>query len=510
MLLGVIASPLAGAATTPLPPATSCDASCVAAVITNANWILQNQEPTSGWIGMSPPTTTVGLLSQAYDSSYATMGLSTAASVLYRADQSAGSPAHASLIAAYLNADYRWLTWYAAQMAANAPSSAAALSACSGSDVLLAESATTMIDCYYVPNDCTNLAPGQVFHPYGPGDPRYCVGAAGTNAVPVEVPASNLYATHPYMDSTDTEAALFLVDLNAWYQTTAMVDQDGGAAALSGLSSLPGVPGADAIGEALIAIHSTMDTTKGLTDSTLGPTFATAGDGLTWATPWWPVSWPYPHKYLEDESETYAGLNAAASLEATVSTRSGNLHSLSSLRRSKLASSSATEAKVIATAYNTTLWGTLPGQPSAGFAWAKDQNGALAYTNWSSGVYADAQQNMWAVMWGLATPSHARTILQTFNALYGPSAPGAAWLWAMPSASGALPQPLYWVGVAEAAGASQMSASKLGSTITSAFATQARLSQSDEDAIYANDRLWQYQPKDCGIALWGESQGLSS
>jgi hypothetical protein len=100
------------------------------------------------------------------------------------------------------------------------------------------------------------------------------VGVAGTDFVPVEVPASSIYAAHPYDDSTDSPAALFLVDLNAWYQTTVLVSA-GSSVALEGLSSLPTDPNAkkvDVVDEAMIAIHSTIDATSGLTDGSLGYT----------------------------------------------------------------------------------------------------------------------------------------------------------------------------------------------------------------------------------------------
>jgi hypothetical protein len=138
-----VASASVGVTVAEAASTTSCDQTCVAATINNASWILQNQDPASGWIGMSPPTSTVGLLTQSYDASYAAMGLSTAASTLLHVDQSTRSTTYSHLISTYLRADYSWLSWYAGQMAANAPDSQSAFSACSSTDVVLSENATT-------------------------------------------------------------------------------------------------------------------------------------------------------------------------------------------------------------------------------------------------------------------------------------------------------------------------------------------------------------------------------
>jgi hypothetical protein len=450
--------------------------------------------PAGGSIGLTQP----------YNAGYGALGLIDAATILENADSGIGASLYAQDIASYLGGAYHWMQWYSAQMAANAPSSPEALAACNLTDVLLGEGPSTTISCYYVPTSCVNVPAGVTLQPYGSGDPRYCTGISGTNDVPVEFPQSGLYAPHLYTDSTDSTAAMFLVVARAWYVEAKQVDS-GDATPLSELESLvtpPGDPSGDVINEAITAIHSTLDTTAGQMDSSLGATFTTAGDDLTWATPWWEPSWPYPHKYLEDEAETAAGLDAAAALEDDPSILTSRLSDLSSSERVALARSSAAIAQRISTTFNTTLWGTAPGQSEPGFGWSKDENGIVTFTNWSNSITADPQQDMWAVMWGLATPAHAATILSSFNLTYGPGVASASSLWAAPSTSGSLPPPLYWVAVTEEAGGALV-----GSTTGVKDEAVGASVSVDEDAIYANDRYWQYEMTDAGLALWAELRG---
>ncbi len=426
---------------------TTCNTACQ--VIGDANWILQNQSP-EGWIGMAPPVTTRGLLVQPYDAAYAALGLADAYGLTSDPSYAAGA--------------WAWLAWDKTAMRANAPTTPSQQASCAHLDGLSQEGPGHTISCFYATDQCANLARGQIFFPYGPGDPRSCTGVAGSDLAPIVERYPNSSATHPYVDSTDATAAMFLVALNATYQATHNV------AALDSLDAGALAPATDVVDEAVLAIHSTLD-----------------ADGETWASPWWPASWNYPHKYLEDNAEAYAGLRAAAALEGDAAATEPN-----SLGHNApaVAAQATSMANGIATAFNTGQWDrATPGGPA--FDWAKDQHGFTASTNWTSSVYADPQENLWAVIWGLAPGATVNQVMSTFNLHFGPSTVGASSLWHLGTVNGAYPAPLYWVSVAE---------SQIGDR------ADAAASLSDLNAAYAA-RIWQYQPKDAGLAIWAETGG---
>jgi hypothetical protein len=145
-------------------------------------------------------------------------------------------------------------------------------------------------------------------------------------------------------DSTDAYAGTFLVAVDLAWRAT------GDQTKLRVLA--PGIT------KALHAIESTQQS-----------------DGLTWAKP------TYHAKYLMDQAETYAGLNAAADL----STASGN-------------SAQAGEASADGTAMRggvETLWNSVTGL----YAFAKNGDGTLAPTSWSV-MYPQALSEVWAVALG--------------------------------------------------------------------------------------------------------------
>ncbi len=465
LFAGVAVVPLGGTAGAATGP--TCAASCQSSVTSDANWILANQDP-SGWIGMAPPTTTVGLLIQPYSAAYAAIGLSDA----YGLDGNS----------VYDTSAWSWLVWDKQQMLTYAPTTSNFYSKCTSSNVATLESATKNISCFYTPAYCANLAAGVVFHPYGSSDPRTCTGVSGQDYAPVVQPYANSNVTHPYTDSTDATAGLFLVALQRAYQNdyfNAATQQSNPAGALANLQVVDTVPsycpastcGSSVIGDAVTAIHSTLDT-----------------DGLTWAQPW------YTAKYLEDQSESYAGLTAAASLEAALA---ASVPTSSAKHKSDVAieNEASSMAAGIQSAVSQ-LWTTTLSTGGPGYGWAKFPSGVVQQTNWTNPtgsatqIYADPQQNAWAVMWGLATGTNATSILSTFDASYGPNATSDTQNWNYPTPTGAYPSPLYWVGIMNA------TAGDVATAVTAV---------NDENATYVPTRIWQYQPEDAGLAIWAES-----
>ncbi len=442
-----------------------CSSTCVTNVTSDADWILKNQDA-SGWIGMAPPTTTTGLLIQPYAAAYASMGLSDAFG--------------ATETTAYDTAAWNWLAWDKAQMAANAPLTSGQLKTCSTQDVANIESPTSNVSCFYTPAYCANIAAGVTAYPYGANDARSCTGVAGLNYAPVVESYPNSSVTHPFMDSTDATAGMFLVALQAAYNNELSAPGAGATnrtRAVNMLASLNTlVPscrtttcGTDVINEAVIAIHSTLDT-----------------DGLTWAQPW------YQAKYLEDLSETYAGLRAAANLESVLASSTSS--SSQRTAESAIGSQASAMASAMSTAVNN-LWSATASTGGAGYGWAVFPSGYVQQTNWTnpSGstnqIYSDPQQNAWAAMWGIASATNAASVTSTFDATFGPNATTASAYWNFPTPSGAYPSPLYWVGVFNAINGN---------------ASVASTAVAQENSIYQATRTWQYQPEDAGMAIWAE------
>jgi hypothetical protein len=171
------------------------------------------------------------------------------------------------------------------------------------------------------------------------------------------------------MDSTDSYAGTFLLAADAAY--TASANVDGTSAARTRLTGL-----AAGLDGALRAIEATTDT-----------------DGLTWAKPSWHV------KYLMDQAEVYAGLQAAARLFTRLGDRA----------RSARASTGAQHLAVGVAG----LW-----NPSASaYDWAAHDGGGRARADLSV-LYPDAMEQVWAVSFGLVPQSRATSLLARIKALH--------------------------------------------------------------------------------------------
>lgn len=130
-------------------------------------------------------------------------------------------------------------------------------------------------------------------------------------------------------------------------------------------------------------------------------------DGMTWATP------SYPVKYLMDNGEAYDGLEAAARME----------HALGNTAWATVATTAANAM------YNgiQTLW-----NPSAGdYNWAKFGNGSQQSTNWAV-LYPDALEEASAAIFHVAG-NRTSALVAAFNA-HQPS-------WAQPAVVSYQPQP---------------------------------------------------------------------
>lgn len=156
-------------------------------------------------------------------------------------------------------------------------------------------------------------------------------------------------------DSTDAYAGTFLL---AAYDTE-QVDPD--PTALAGLEA--GLAGA------VQAITSTQQSS-----------------GLTWALP------SYHAAYLMDQSETYAGLEAASSLGAQLGD--------SALSAQASSAASAMDAGIQG------LWS----QSAGSFAWAAFPDGVTTPANWAN-LYPDAMEEVWPVAFGAATGAQASSVL---------------------------------------------------------------------------------------------------
>jgi hypothetical protein len=157
------------------------------------------------------------------------------------------------------------------------------------------------------------------------------------------------------MDSTDAYAGTFLLAVRAAYRA------GGGSVHLQPLAA--GIRGAVA------AIEATQD-----------------ADGLTWAKPTWHV------KYLMDQAEAFAGLQAAADL--------GN-----ALGDAQLTSRATSDAKAMASGVST-LWDA----PTGGYDWARHDGGAQATTDWGT-LYPDAMEQEWPAAFGLTDAARGATVV---------------------------------------------------------------------------------------------------
>jgi hypothetical protein len=164
------------------------------------------------------------------------------------------------------------------------------------------------------------------------------------------------------MDSTDAYAGTFLLAARRIWLAT------GDRGRLTALA--PGIRGA------VRAITSTQD-----------------NDGLTWAKPAWKV------KYLMDQGEAYAGLRAAAELGRE-------------LNDSGLFQTASSAAQRMANGVSA-LWNPATGA----YDWAVHDTGARQSATWAT-FYPDAQQQMWAVAFGLTSGARARDLVARFEAAH--------------------------------------------------------------------------------------------
>jgi hypothetical protein len=228
------------------------------------------------------------------------------------------------------------------------------------------------------------------------------------------------------MDSTDSYAGTFL---------SATLETYNGDHNLTTLRTL--APG---IAKAVNAIEATQDT-----------------DGMTWAKPSWHV------KYLMDQSETYAGLQAAATLAGILGD--------STLQQRASGDASRLKSGV------DTLWDPATGS----YDWAKHGDGAQQTTNWSI-LYPDAMQQAWAVAFGLTDATRGQQLMAKFAA----SQPN----WAQPQATAQYDTGTLPVGYWAPAG---WAFARIGQTsVADAAATSIRAAA---DSV---NRAWPFTPADDG------------
>jgi hypothetical protein len=231
------------------------------------------------------------------------------------------------------------------------------------------------------------------------------------------------------MDSTDAYAGTFLFAARATWEATRDRSQ------LRAL--LP------AIAAAVAAIKATQ-----------------TSDGLTWAKPTWHV------KYLMDEAEAYAGLQAATDMAHTLGDR-------------RLEASAASAAARLRTG-TARLWNRRLGA----YDWALHGDGARHPTNWSV-LYPDAMEQAWPVAFGLVTGARARHVMARFAA--------AQPNWDLPTALGQFDSGLapvgYWAVPAWAF-------TRIGD-LTGAGTALERIRSS----ALAIGRAWPFTPSDAGQLL---------
>lgn len=217
-------------------------------------------------------------------------------------------------------------------------------------------------------------------------------------------------------DSTDAYAGTFLLAVRA-------VAVSG--ASRSTLQSLSG-----GVTKAIAAIEATQDS-----------------DGLTWAKPTWHV------KYLMDQAETYAGLQAAVYVASAVG--------LPSSVRQRAADDASRMATGIAG-----LWDA----PTGAYDWARHDTGAQQPTDWAN-LYSDSMEQAWVAALGPANPSQEAALLGTMSTDHP--------LWAQPLATdqvnGAPASVGYWpvAGWAYLRTGDTASAASAATSIRAAAASQA-------------------------------------
>jgi hypothetical protein len=225
------------------------------------------------------------------------------------------------------------------------------------------------------------------------------------------------------MDSTDAYAATFFLAADAAYQASDRIE--GRSTARSRASALSrGLDGA------LRAVEATTDS-----------------DGLTWAKPTWRV------KYLMDQAEVNAGLQAAARL-------------FTQLADPGRAARASAGAQYVASGVSA-LWNPT----TQAYDWAKHEDGSQAPADLTV-LYPDALEQVWAVAFGLVPQKRATSLLARIKALHPelgePDAP-------MPGSNGA-ERVGYWTWAAAAwlAVGDRAEADRLLSAVDSAAASSGR------------------------------------
>jgi hypothetical protein len=227
------------------------------------------------------------------------------------------------------------------------------------------------------------------------------------------------------MDSTDAYAGTFLMAVRDTYQATRDSSQ---------LASLrPGIVGA------INAIEATQDS-----------------DGLTWAKPSWHV------KYAMDQAETYGGLAAAAQVASV-------------LGDSALANRASSDATRMRNGF-AKLWNPA----TRAYDWAVHDDGYHHPTDWAV-LYPDALQQAWVVAFGLADPSHVKTLVSHFTKVHPQ--------WDQPASTDRYDTGVGPVGYWSPAGWALGQVKPRG---TSAAA------QSVRQAALAAGRAWPFTPSDAG------------
>jgi hypothetical protein len=228
------------------------------------------------------------------------------------------------------------------------------------------------------------------------------------------------------MDSTDSYAGTFLSAVNETFGATGDIGQ---------LRSL--APG---IAKAVGAIEATQDR-----------------DGLTWAKP------SYHVKYLMDQAEAYAGLQAAGTIAGVLGDAGLQQRALNDAAR--IANGVAA------------LWNAR----TASYDWAVHSDGTHSATDWTV-LYPDSLQQVWAVAFGLTDPTRGAALMAHFTS----SQPTYAQPTAQAKYAGGTRPVGYWVPIGWAF-------ARLGQG-AAAFAYAAAI----RAAAQAVGRAWPFTPGDSG------------
>jgi hypothetical protein len=242
------------------------------------------------------------------------------------------------------------------------------------------------------------------------------------------------------MDSTDSYAGMFLYAVRAAYAS-----RSGQLAKLQ--------PLAPAVGSAVRAIEATQDK-----------------DGLTWAKPTWHV------KYLMDQAEAFAGLQAGASLATTLADQT-------------LATRASGDATRMQTAV-AALWNTV----TLAYDWAVHDTGARVANQWTV-LYSDAMQQAWSVAFGVAEVARSAALINSFAA----SQPN----WALPAATA-----LYDNGSTQPVG--YWPVAGLGFRGVGLTDVASRAAESIRSAGVAANRAWPFTTGTAGQLILLESYTVST